>query len=161
MALSIVSQAVCSQPADADISPMKSCFQLERVVQIECLEHLSRELPDRNNQNSAELQREAGSTMSPVDYSPMITATTSSQPVAKDAPATFVIRCRDPRTDLLVSTEGSCRASRASELQVDFSVNEQPAVRTRAGQVQFERACHWMLSGFTDGPSARLGEKEG
>jgi hypothetical protein len=34
MALSIVSQAVCSQPADADISPMKSCFQLERVVQI-------------------------------------------------------------------------------------------------------------------------------
>jgi hypothetical protein len=44
MALSIVSQAVCSQPADADISPMKSCFQLEHVVQIECLEHLSREI---------------------------------------------------------------------------------------------------------------------
>jgi len=89
---------------------MKSCFQLERAVQIECLEHLSRELPDRNNQNSAELATRSwivSETMSPVDYSPIITATTSSQPVAKDAPPIFVIRCRGQRTDLLVSTEGS------------------------------------------------------
>ena len=54
MALSIVSQAVCSQPADDAISRLKACFQLERVLQAECLENLSRELADKNNQNSAE-----------------------------------------------------------------------------------------------------------
>src|SRR5882672_10038194 len=134
MALSIVSQAVCSQPADDAISRLKACFQLERALQAECLENLSRELADKNNQSSAEPAARSwivSETMSPVDYSPMITATTSSQPNAKDAPTTFAIRCRGQRTDLLVSTEGSWRASSANELQVDYRINDQPAVRTR------------------------------
>jgi hypothetical protein len=131
VALSTVSHAVCSQPADEAISRSKACFQLERGLQSECLENLSRELADKNNQNSAEPAQSwiVSETMSPVDYSPMITATTSSQSVAKDAPAIFTIRCRGQRTDLLVSTEGSWRASRANELQVDLRVNDQPAVR--------------------------------
>ena len=95
VAVSIVSQAVCSQPA----------------------------------QDAATRSWIVSETMSPVDYSPMITATTSSQPVAKDAPAIFMIRCRGQRTDVLLSTEGSWRASRANELQVDLTVNDQPAVR--------------------------------
>jgi hypothetical protein len=98
VAVSIVSQAVCSQPAEDAISPAARSWIVSE-------------------------------TMSPVDYSPMITATTSSQPVAKDAPAIFMIRCRGQRTDLLVSTEGSWHASRANELQVDLRVNDQPAVR--------------------------------
>jgi hypothetical protein len=133
LALSIVSQAVCSagsQPADDAISRLKACFQLERALQSECLENLSRDLADKKNQYSAESAPGnwiVTETMSPVDYSPMISATTSSQPVAKDAPAIFVIRCRGQHTDLLVSTEGSWRASRAKELQVDLRVNDQPA----------------------------------
>jgi hypothetical protein len=134
MAFSIVSQAVCSQPADDPVSRLKACFQLERTLQSECLENLSRELTDKNNQNSAEPAARSwivSETMSPVDYSPIISATTSSQPVAKDAPASFIIRCRGQRTDVLVSTEGSWRASRANEMQVDLRVNDQPALRTQ------------------------------
>jgi hypothetical protein len=134
IALSIASQAVCSQPASDAISRLKSCFQLERALQPECLEKLSRELPDRNNQNSAEPAARSwivSETTSPVDYSPMITATISSQRIAKDAPATFIIRCRGQRTELLVGSDGSWRASRANELKVDFRINDQPAVRTQ------------------------------
>jgi hypothetical protein len=132
VALSTVSQAVCSQPADEAISRSKACFQLERGLQSECLETMSQELADKNNQNSVEPAARSwvvSETTSPVDYSPMITATTSSQPVAKDAPAIFMIRCRGQRTDLLISTEGSWHASRANEVQVDLRVNDQPAVR--------------------------------
>ena len=132
VALSIVSQAVCSQPADDPIARLKACFQLDRALQSECLENLSRKLGDKKNQNSAEPVAQnwiVSETMSPVDYSPMITAATSSQPVAKDAPATFIIRCRGQRTDLLISTEGTWPASRANELQVDLTVNDQPAIR--------------------------------
>ena len=132
LALSIVSQTVCSQPADDAISRLKACFQLERALQAECLENLSRELSDKKNQNSTEPAGRSwivSETTSPVDYSPMITATTSSQSVAKDAPAAFMIRCRGQRTDLLVSTEGSWRASRANELQVDLRVDDQAAIR--------------------------------
>jgi hypothetical protein len=134
MAFSIVSQAVCSQPADDPVSRLKACFQLERTLQSECLENLSRELTDKNNQNSAEPAARSwivSETMSPVDYSPIISATTSSQPVAKDAPASFIIRCRGQRTDVLVSTEGSWRVSRGNEVQVDLRVNDQPALRTQ------------------------------
>ena len=129
VAVSILSQEVCSQPADDAISRLKACFQLERALQSECLENLSRELADKNNQNSAEPATPSwivSETSSPIDYSPIITATTSSQPVAKDAPAMFIIRCRGQHTDLLVSTEGSWRASRGNELQVDLRVNDQP-----------------------------------
>jgi hypothetical protein len=123
-AVSIVTQTVCSQPADVFTSRLKACFQLERALQAECLENLSRELDDKNNRNPAEPAAPSwivSETTSPVDYSPVITATTSShQPVAKDAPAIFMIRCRGQRTDVLVSTEGSWRGSRANELQVDL-----------------------------------------
>jgi hypothetical protein len=132
VALSIVSKAVSSQPADDAISRSKACFQLERALQSECLENLSRESADKNNQNSEEPAARSwvvSETTSPVDYSPMISATTSSQAVAKDAPSILMIRCRSQRTDLLVSTEGSWHASRANELQVDLRVNDQPAVR--------------------------------
>jgi hypothetical protein len=132
VALPIISQAVCSQSANDAISRLKSCFQLECALQAECVEKLPRGLPDGNNQKYAATGSWILSeTMSPVDYSPMITATTSSQSVAKDAPATLVIRCRAQRTDLLVGTEGSWRASRANELRVDFKVNDQPAVGMR------------------------------
>jgi hypothetical protein len=134
VALSILSQEVCSQPADDAISRLKACFQLERALQSECLENLSRELADKKNQNSAEPATPSwivSETLSPIDYSPMITAAISSQPVAKDAPAIFIIRCRGQHTDLLVSTEGSWRASRANEVQVDLRVNDQPALRTQ------------------------------
>ena len=134
LALSIVSQTVCSQPAEDAVSRLKACFQLERALQAECLENLSRALTDKKNQNFAEPSGRSwivSETTSPVDYSPMITATTSSQSVAKDAPAIFMIRCRGQRTDVLVSTEGSWRGSRANELQVDLRVNDQPTVRTQ------------------------------
>jgi Type VI secretion system VasI, EvfG, VC_A0118 len=132
VALSIINQAVSSQPADDAISRSKACFQLERALQSECLENLSRESADKNNQNSEEPAARSwvvSETTSPVDYSPMISATTSSQAVAKDAPSILMIRCRSQRTDLLVSTEGSWHASRANELQVDLRVNDQPAIR--------------------------------
>lgn len=134
MALSIFLHAAHAEPANDAITRLKSCFQLDRAAQIECLKKLSRELPDKNVGSSA--QPVEGSwviseTTSPVDYSPIITAATLSQSNAKDAPTTLAIRCRGQRTDLLVSTEGSWRPSRINELQVDYRINDQPAVRMR------------------------------
>jgi hypothetical protein len=127
--LSILSHAVDAEPANDAITRLKSCFQLDRVAQVECLEKLSRELPDKNVQSSPEGTWVISETTSPVDYSPMITAATLSRSNAKDAPTTFAVRCRGRRTGLLVSTEGSWRASRVNEFQVDYRINDQPVVR--------------------------------
>jgi hypothetical protein len=70
-------------------------------------------------------------TTSPVDYAALITAAIRLPPNVKDAPNTLAIRCRGLRTELLVSTEGTWRASRAREVQVDYQINDQPFVRLR------------------------------
>jgi len=68
-------------------------------------------------------------TTSPVDYSPLITAEIHSTSSVKDAPNTLAVRCSGPRTELVLRTEGAWRASRASEVQVDYQINDQPFVR--------------------------------
>jgi hypothetical protein len=68
-------------------------------------------------------------TTSPVDYSPLFTAVIRSTSSVKDAPNTLAVRCRGLRTELLLRTEGVWRASRASDVQVDYQINDQPFVR--------------------------------
>jgi hypothetical protein len=80
-------------------------------------------------------------TTSPVDYSPLLTALIHSTFRAKDAANTLVFRCRGLRTDLQVHTEGTWRASRTGEVQVDYQVNDQPFIRR-----------HWTMS--ADGKTA-------
>jgi hypothetical protein len=67
-------------------------------------------------------------TMSPIDYSPLITAAIHSTSSEKDAPDTLAIRCRQLRTELVLRSEGTWRISRASEVQVDYQINDQSVV---------------------------------
>jgi hypothetical protein len=68
-------------------------------------------------------------TTSPVDYAPVITAAIRLPFSVKHAPNTFALRCRGGRTELLVRTEGTWRASRTREVQVDYQINDQPLVK--------------------------------
>jgi len=68
-------------------------------------------------------------TTSPVDYAPVMTAAIRLPFSVKHAPNTFAIRCRGGRTELLVRTEGTWRASRTREVQVDYQINDQPLVK--------------------------------
>ena len=88
------------------------------------------ELPTGSVQNQpADTAWVVSETTSPVDYSPLITAVINSTSSVKDAPNTLAVRCSGPRTELLLRTEGAWRASRASEVQVDYQINDQPFVR--------------------------------
>ncbi len=148
MALPILSHAVGAEPENDAITRLKSCFQLDRAEQVECLEKLSRELPDRNVQSSGQPAKGTwviSETTSPVDYSPMITAATLSQSNAKDAPATFAIRCRGQRTDLVVSTEGWVARQRATgRLQDQRPARSQDAVDCIHGRTYcyLQGRCH-------------------
>src|SRR5712692_1934030 len=68
-------------------------------------------------------------TTSPVDYAPVMTAAIRLPFSVKHAPITFAIRCRGGRTEVLVRTEGTWRASRTREDQVDYQINDQPLVK--------------------------------
>jgi hypothetical protein len=68
-------------------------------------------------------------TTSPVDYSPLVTAVIRSTASLQDAPNTLVIRCLGPRTEVLLRTQGTWRASRSNTVQVDYQIDDHPLVR--------------------------------
>ena len=68
-------------------------------------------------------------TTSPVDYSPLVTAVIRSTTSLQDAPNTLAVRCRGPRTEVLLRTEGTWRAFGSGKVQVDYQINDQPLVR--------------------------------
>jgi hypothetical protein len=70
-------------------------------------------------------------TTSPVDYSALITATIRSASSAEDAPNILAIRCRQLHTELLVRTEGTWSVARASDVQVDYQINDKSFVRSK------------------------------
>src|SRR5207244_1744117 len=47
----------------------------------------------------------------------------------RDAPTSFSVRCRGQRAEVLVGTQGTWRGSRVNEIQVDYQVDDRPAVR--------------------------------
>jgi hypothetical protein len=68
-------------------------------------------------------------TTSPVDYAPLTTAVINSTSSVQNAPNTLAVRCRGAHTELLLRTEGAWRVTRASEVQVDYRINDHPVVR--------------------------------
>ena len=87
------------------------------------------EPPARPQNQPADTAWVVSETTSPVDYSPLITAVIRATSGVKDAPNTLAVGCRGSRTELLLRTEGAWRASRASEVQIDHQINDQPFVR--------------------------------
>lgn len=67
-------------------------------------------------------------TTSPIDYSPLVAAAIYSTSNVIAAPTTLIFRCRGLRTELQIQTEGTWRASRATEFQVDYQINDQPSI---------------------------------
>jgi hypothetical protein len=130
----ILGHAACAEPADDAITRLKSCFLLDGPARTECLERLSRELPDRDSVGALPPAADnwiVSETTSPVDYSPIMTATTRSRSGTVDVPATLAVRCRGQRTDLVVTTENSWPAARANALQFEARINDRPAIGTR------------------------------
>ncbi len=68
-------------------------------------------------------------TTSPVDYTPLLTAMTRLPASLRHTPNTLAVRCRGGHTELLVRTGGTWRVSRAREVQIEYQINDQPAVR--------------------------------
>ena len=124
-----VADVACIDPAN-DTVKRAACFQSVRAAQVECLENMSHEPSTGSAQNQpADTAWVLSETTSPVDYSPLITAVIRSTSSVKDAPTTLAVRCRGLHTELLLRMAGTWPASRASEVQVDYQINDQPFVR--------------------------------
>jgi hypothetical protein len=74
-------------------------------------------------------------TTSPVDYSPIATATTSSRKVAGSSPMQLSIRCRGGRTELAVT--GPAITGRGDDYFISYRVNGGQSVQLAGGAPAF------------------------
>jgi hypothetical protein len=106
-------------------------------------------------------------TTSPVDYSPLVTATILARPDTKDAPMALVVRCRGRRTELGLRMEGSSRALRGGEILVAYQVNDQPMVKLRwtasaeGTTASYREDAVALLQSFSDGGQLKIMVSDG
>ncbi|WP_271589962.1 hypothetical protein [Bradyrhizobium sp. CCBAU 53415] len=103
---------------------LRACSAMEGQARLECLQDLSRKIPPPGRRVSDDGWL-ISETTSPVDYSPIVTATTSSVGGSDGASMQLAIHCRKGRTEVVVAGPAVSRS--ASEYAVSFQLNaEQP-----------------------------------
>jgi len=130
--LAIMSRIALAQGADDPMAQVRACSLLERTERMECLDRLSRAVAPP----AASVPKENGwiisQTTSPVDYSPIATATRA---VADSSAMRLSIRCRGGRTELAIA--GPAIAGRAEDYIISYSVNNGQPLRIAAAAPAF------------------------
>ncbi|WP_245471602.1 MULTISPECIES: hypothetical protein [Bradyrhizobium] len=132
--LAVVFNVACgiayAQNTSDPIATLRACSAMEGPARQECLQDLSRKIPPPGRRQSDDGWL-ISETTSPVDYSPIVTATASSVGGSDGAAMLLAIYCRKGRTEVVVA--GPTVARSASEYAVSFQLNaEQPMQLTAA-----------------------------
>jgi hypothetical protein len=129
-----VSEFASAQAGGGPVSDLKACLQEDDVARLRCLD----QPPRRAAQSSASVPGTTDhwvltETTSPVDYSPLLTATVSSRSDSERAPSLLSISCRGGRTELVVTGNGASKrvANVADDVMVAYRINGQQAVQQR------------------------------
>ena len=135
LAFEIASGIAFAQGAADPMAHLRACSLMERAERLECLDRLARDI--------AAPDRAAGSgdnwiiseTTSPVNYTPMVTATASSRGGSDGSSMQLAIYCRGGRTELVVSGPPSPRAG--ADYTISYRVNDGQPVQLPAGLPSF------------------------
>lgn len=120
--------------ADDPMTQLHPCLQKEHANRLECLNKLTRTVPPQHHQ-TPEDDWIVSQTTSPIDYSPIATATTSSRSGAGDAVMQLSIRCRGGRTELVLAGPDISRGG--GDDAISYRANDNPAVQVAAAAPSF------------------------
>jgi len=121
VAPAIVSGISLAQAANEPTAQLRACPLMESAARSECLDAPSRPTAPSPRLALAGDGWVISETTSPVDYSPIATATTSSLDVAGGSQMRLSIRCRGGRTEMTVAGPGITRP--ANEYFIFYRVN--------------------------------------
>src|SRR5260370_21260481 len=95
---------------------------MERAEGLECLEKLSRSIEPPARPAPAGDNWIVSETTSPVDYTPIVTATTSSRAGSNGSSMQLSIQCRGGRTELVVAGPAVSRSS--ADYAISYRIND-------------------------------------
>src|SRR5262245_41683223 len=134
LALSSVCRTSHGQPIDETAARIESCRKAEGQARQECVEKLWRELYKADPSVSARIADGhwiMSETMSPLDYSPQVTATKLSNATENNDPSSLTIGCRGQRIEISVGTAGLWKSASTDEFRVAYRLNNLPEVQGR------------------------------
>jgi len=129
IAFDVASGIALAQGAADPMTHLRACSQMAPAERLECLDKLSRslDLPDRSTQGTDNWI--ISETTSPVDYSPIISATAVSRG-GSGLPMQLSIHCRSGRTELGVT---GTAISNAVAYTITYRINAGQPVQIQAG----------------------------
>ncbi len=134
VALEIAGSVALAQAPDP-MSHLRACAVLEPAARLECLEKLSRSIAPTEPPARREANWIVSETTSPVDYTPIITATTFARGGGQNALARLSIYCRGGRTELAVS--GPAMVDGSTEYAIIYRIADTQPQQVAAGASAF------------------------
>lgn len=128
-AIAIISGIAGLRAAEGQVRAPQDCAAMERAEQLNCLDEAPRTVATADQAASRGDNWTISQTTSPVDYSPVASATTSSHDASESA-LKLSIRCRGGRTELVVAGPGIL--GRGNDYSIAYRVNDGPQVRIAA-----------------------------
>jgi hypothetical protein len=136
IAFVVASGIAFAQGAADPMAQLRACsIIMEDAERLECLDRLSRDIAAPFRAARAGDHWIISETTSPVNYTPMVTATASSRGGPDGSSMKLAIYCRGGRTELVVS--GSAVSRRGSEYSIAYRVNDDQPVQLAAASPSF------------------------
>jgi hypothetical protein len=110
-----------AQGEDDPMAQLRACSLMEGADRLECLDKLSRVIKPAVPRAAKEDRWVISQTRSPVDYSPIATATISSRDDAGGSAMQLSVRCRDGRTEIAIA--GPVLSGRADDYAISYRIN--------------------------------------
>jgi hypothetical protein len=128
VAFEVGSAVAFAQGASDPVEHLRACSLLETQERLDCLEKLSRAIaPPTRPSTTGENNWIVSETSSPVDYTPIVTARTSSS----NGSMQLSIHCRSSRTELAVM--GPAVLGKGTDYAISYRVNDGQPVQLAAG----------------------------
>jgi hypothetical protein len=135
----MASASAFAQGAADALEKLRACSLLAPAERLECLDKLSREITPSPRAVASPASKLApaadnwivSETTSPIDYTPVATATASSGGGPDGATLQLSIQCRGGRTDLVIA--GSALTRRGEDYVVSYAVDDGQPVVVSAG----------------------------
>lgn len=135
-AFEVASGIAFAQGAADPMAHLRACsIIVGDAERLECLDRLSRDIAAPDRAARASDNWIISETTSPVNYTPMVTATASSRGGSDGSSMQLAIHCRGGRTELVVSGPAVSRSS--SDYSITYRVNNDQPVQLAARSPSF------------------------
>ena len=130
VAFEVASGIALAQGAADPMAHLRACSMMEHAERLQCLDRLSRDIAAPDRAAGVGDNWIISETTSPVNYTPMVTATAFSRGGSDGSVMRLAIHCRGGRTELVVS--GPAVSTGGMDYTISYRVNDGQPVQLPA-----------------------------